>query len=76
MSAHPNYFGNALNRARTDRNVSIEQLSLGSRVPVRALTRFEAGKQRPCIVTLRRICLALNVSADELLSITLEKSDV
>ncbi len=62
-------FGRRLRRAREARGLTAQQVADRSGVAVTAISHFETGRRGPSIDNLYALCIALAVSADELLGI-------
>ena len=62
--------GKRIARVRKDAKLTQAELSERIGISEKYLSRIECGKQIPSIVIVARICEALCVSADELLSLT------
>lgn len=65
-------FGERVKAARTLRGWSQHSLSYASRVSQKEISQYENGKRRASIVSTRKLCLALEVSADSLLGLDRE----
>lgn len=61
-------FAARLTRLRQARRLSVAELALGTQVNRDAVHKWEAGKRRPTVATLRRLAVALGVELTELLT--------
>lgn len=59
----------ALRHAREDRGWSQAQLAAKLGLPPASVSHFETGLRLPSLPNLRKLCIALNRSADEMLGI-------
>ena len=64
-------FSNKLKAIRAEKNLSQQQVADGIGVTRAAYSNYEQGLREPDLDTLKKICLLLGTSADELLDIIL-----
>lgn len=64
-----NLLGKRLREARERRNMTQAELAEVLGLVVSAISHFETGSREPCVRNLKRLALALGVSADWLLDI-------
>lgn len=64
-------FPNKLKAIRAEKNLSQQQVADGIGVTRAAYSNYEQGLREPDLDTLKKICLLLGISADELLDIIL-----
>ena len=62
-------FRDRLREARKLQGFTQEDVGKGALMSRRAVQHFESGERRPSLENLRRLCLALHVSADWLLGL-------
>ncbi len=68
------HFGNRISRLRQNKNMTQEQLAARIGVTPQALSRWERGQSLPDLPLLTEVCRILEVSADELLGISTQKT--
>lgn len=59
-------FGANVRRARTERDMTQEELGLAAGLDAAAISRIEAGQREPRVTNIVRIAKALNVQAGDL----------
>jgi transcriptional regulator with XRE-family HTH domain len=62
-------FGDLLKQVRTSKKISQVQLAESINVRQKDISRWECGEREPSLCNLRKLCKALNVSADVLLEL-------
>ena len=62
-------FANKIKKVRLERNLTQEQLAKLIEVNLRTYKGYENGKTLPRIAVIRKLCIALDISSDELLEI-------
>lgn len=67
--------GNRIKQLRTDRSLSQERLALNAGITPAYLGLLERGKKNATVLTIEKICSAMNISLAEFFSDATEKSD-
>lgn len=65
-----NIFGERLKKTRLDRGLTQGQVQARTKLHWTAIAHFEKGRRTPSLANLRRLCEALDVSADYLIGLS------